>query len=55
VAVDRIPDRPLYVLVYPGGINGFDYIWLAIGLAMDAFSWFGGGYTNRGRMSSYRA
>ena len=45
----------MYVLVYPAGINGFDYVWLAIGIAFDVFSWFGGGYTNRNRMPQYRA
>ena len=34
---------------------GFDYVWLAIGLAMDVFSWAGGGYTNRNRMPMSRA
>lgn len=40
-----------YVLVFPQGINGFDYIWLAIGLMIDLSSWFGGGYSNRRRWS----
>ena len=40
----------MYVLVYPAGINGFDYVWLGIGVAMDVFSWAGGGYTNRDRI-----
>ena len=38
-----------YVLVFPQGITGFDYIWLAIGLLMDLSAWFGGGYSNRRR------
>ena len=33
----------------PGGINGFDYFWLAIAVAFDLFAWFGG-YGNRGRI-----
>jgi len=45
----------MYVAVYPAGINGFDFLWLGIGVAMDLFSWFGGGYTNRGRMPGYSA
>jgi hypothetical protein len=44
----------MYVAVFPAGINGFDYLWLGIGVAMDLFSWFGGGYTNRNRMPTYR-
>jgi hypothetical protein len=43
----------MYVAVFPGGITGFDYFWLGLGLVFDVFSWFGGGYTNRGRMQSY--
>ena len=45
----------MYVLVYPGGIEGFDYIWLGIGVAMDVFSWAGGGYTNRNRLPTSAA
>lgn len=40
----------MYVAVAPGGITGFDVIWLAIAVAMDLFTWFGGGYTNRDRI-----
>ena len=39
----------MYVLVYPAGINGFDYVWLGFGIAFDVFSWAGGGWTNRNR------
>ncbi len=45
----------MWVLVYPGGITGFDYIWIGIGVLFDLFSWFGGGYTNRNRMPGYTA
>jgi hypothetical protein len=45
----------MYVAVYPGGIDGFDFVWLGIGIAMDVFSWFGGGYTNRNRMPGQAA
>jgi hypothetical protein len=45
----------MFVAVAPGGIDGFDYVWLAIGLAMDALTWGGGGYTNRGRMPTATA
>jgi hypothetical protein len=40
----------MYVAVAPAGITGFDYIWLGAGVAMDLFTWFGGGYSNRSRM-----
>jgi hypothetical protein len=36
----------MYVLVYPGGVDGFDYIWLGLAVAFDLFSWFGGAYGN---------
>ena len=42
----------MYVLVYPAGINGFDFIWLGFGVAFDLITWFGGGYTNRDRLPS---
>ena len=32
----------MYVLVFPGGINGFDWIWLALAFAID-MSTYGGG------------
>ena len=40
------------VAVFPGGINGFDYVWLAIAVAFDLVAWFGG-YGNRGRIQRY--
>ena len=40
-----------YVLVFPGGVEGFDWIWLGLALLLDLSSWFGGGYTNRSRIS----
>jgi hypothetical protein len=43
----------MYVAVFPAGITGFDYLFLGLGIVFDAFSWFGGGYTNRDRMRSY--
>lgn len=40
----------MYVLVFPGGLHGFDWIWLGIGLLLDIGSYTGGGYGNRDRM-----
>ena|SRR6187549_2322136 len=40
----------MYVAVSPGGIDGFDPIWLAIAVGLDFFTWFGGGFSNRNRM-----
>jgi len=39
----------MYLVVFPGGITGLDIVWLGLAVAMDAFAWFGGGYTNRSR------
>jgi len=40
----------MYVLVAPAGINGFDWIWLGLGLLADIASYAGSGYGNRNRM-----
>jgi hypothetical protein len=40
----------MYVAVYPGGVNGFDYVWLGLALVLDVGSWGGGAYSNRNRM-----
>ena len=45
----------MWVLVFPGGVDGFDYIWLGIAVAFDVFSWAGGGYTNRDRLPTSAA
>ena len=39
----------MWLVVFPGGITGLDIVWLGLAVAMDAFAWFGGGYTNRSR------
>ncbi len=36
-----------YVLVFPGGIVGFDWIWLGLGLILDIGWWAGGGFRRR--------
>lgn len=38
-----------YVLVFPGGVEGFDFIWLVIAVLADLGAW-GGGYRNRERI-----
>ena len=45
----------MFVAVAPNGIDGFDYVWLVIGLAFDVVSWSGGAYNGRGRMSGAAA
>jgi hypothetical protein len=45
----------MWVLVFPAGIDGFDYLWLGLAVAFDLFTWFGGGYTNRDRLPTGQA
>jgi hypothetical protein len=45
----------MFVAVFPGGIDGFDYVWLIIGLAMDVVTWSSGAYGGRDRMSGAAA
>ena len=40
----------MYVLVFGGGITGFDWVWLGLGLLADIGSYAGGGYGNRDRI-----
>lgn len=39
----------MYVLVFPGGATGLDFVWLAIAVAFDLSTWFGGGFSGRNR------
>lgn len=39
----------MYVLVFPGGITGFDWIIMGLGILFDFASWTGGGVTGRRR------
>ena len=36
-----------YVWVYPGGIVGFDWGWIALGVLLDIFFYAGGGFRRR--------
>jgi hypothetical protein len=40
----------MYVIVAPGGIVGFDWVWLGLALVGDIGSYSGGGYGNRRRL-----
>ena len=40
----------MYVIVFPGGIVGLDWLWLGLALAADIFSYSGGAYGNRRRL-----
>lgn len=37
----------MYVAVFPGGVTGFDWIILGMGILIDAGSWMGGGRSGR--------
>ncbi len=39
----------MYVLVFPGGVEGLDVVWLALAFALDLSATSGGAYGNRGR------
>jgi hypothetical protein len=41
----------MYVVVFPGGVDGLDYVWLAIAFGLDLFTEFGGAYGNRNQFS----
>jgi hypothetical protein len=40
----------MYVLVAPGGVVGFDWIWLGLAVLADVGMYAGGGYGNRDRI-----
>ena len=40
----------MYMFVAPGGIDGFDWLWLGLGLLADIATYSGGGYGNRARI-----
>jgi hypothetical protein len=44
----------MYVLVSPGGVTGFDWLWLALSLFADLASYGGGVYGNRKRIPGYK-
>jgi hypothetical protein len=44
----------IYVMVAPGGLYWFDWIWLALALFFDLASYGGGAYGNRNRIPGYR-
>ena len=40
----------MYVLVAPGGVIGFDWVWIALAVFADVAMWAGGGIGNRDRI-----
>lgn len=43
----------MFLLVFPGGLDTLDWVGLGLALLADIFSYAGGGYTNRDRMTGY--
>ncbi len=43
----------MYVIVAPGGIDGFDWVWIGLAVAIDVMQWVGGGYGNRYQLYEY--
>lgn len=37
----------MYVIVFPAGINGFDWLWLGLAVMVDIASYAGGGESGR--------
>lgn len=40
----------MYLLVFPGGVTGFDWFWLALAVLCDVSMYAGGGVGNRSRL-----
>jgi len=43
----------MYLVVFAGGVTGFDWIWLGLGVLADIASYGGGAYGNRDRIPGY--
>ena len=43
----------MYVLVAPGGVIGFDWVWIVLAVVADIGMYAGGGYGNRDRIPGY--
>jgi hypothetical protein len=43
----------MYVAVAPGGVTGWDWLWVGLAVALDIGSYAGGGYGNRNRIPGY--
>jgi|SRR6266498_2530242 hypothetical protein len=43
----------MYVAVRPGGVVGFDWVWLGLSLFIDISVYAGGGYGNRNRVPRF--
>ena len=43
----------MWIIIYPGGVTGFDWIWLGLAVFADIGTYAGGGYGNRNRIPGY--
>ena len=43
-----------YLVIYPGGVTGFDWVILGLGVLADIATYTGGGYGNRRRLPGYQ-
>jgi hypothetical protein len=42
----------MYVAVFQGGVNGFDWFWMVLAILADVASWTSGAYSNRSRFQT---
>ena len=45
----------MYLVVFPAGIIGFDWLWMGLAVVADIGMYVGGGYGNRDRIPGYGA
>jgi hypothetical protein len=43
----------MYLIIFPGGIEGFDWVWLILGILADVASYSGGFWGNRNAVPGY--
>ena len=43
----------MYVVVRPGGVSGFDLVWIGLAVVADVAMYSGSGYGNRDRVPGY--
>jgi hypothetical protein len=45
----------MYLIIFPGGIVGFDWVWLILGILADVASYTGGFWGNREAVPGYES
>jgi len=43
----------MYLIIFPGGIVGFDWVWLILGILADLANYAGGFWGNRNQIPGY--